>query len=226
MVSTLVEHIRTRGHWDVSIRPRDLIDQRVDYGELKAILDRCVVRLRGWPVPFVEYTYERGQDWIGQNVAPKNGVNHIEAWRFFTSGQFAHLRVFSAEYETRSETPPGCSSIIQVWEILYYLTELFELAARLAFTPAGDEWMTVSATLIGLEGRSLVIGQRNRADFDRPMMTNAPSLQQEQVLHRKELASNSKGHAIAMTMQFVSRFGWSASYETLTNLQNDLLNPR
>ena len=91
--------------------------------------------MRGWPVPFVDHRAEllRGDDWTGQDIDAEI-VSHYEAWRFFTSGQFNHLRAVSADWRTGQEAtavPVGAHAVIEVWEILYYVTELFELAARL-----------------------------------------------------------------------------------------------
>jgi hypothetical protein len=97
----------------------------------------------------------RHQDWIGQDIDAR-GVPHEEAWRFFTSGQFTQLRVVSADLpvgKEASRAPSGAASEIELWEILFYLTELVELAARLALSHAGGDQMTVNASLYGLENR-------------------------------------------------------------------------
>lgn len=226
MVSEAVDRIREKGHWQLSVHPARFDTSRVEYAELTDIVNRCVVSFRGWPVPFIDYRidYLRGSDWIGQDIEPQV-VNHIEAWRFFTSGLFTHLRGFSADWrmaDERDETPSRFTSFLPVWEVLYYLTEVFELASRLAVTPAGDNEMVIKASLHGLEGRGLVVGQRGRVPFSRAYSTNEPTLTQEVRLTRESLVAEPREHAVSMSREFLTRFGWSVSLEQLADHQREL----
>ena len=96
-VSAVIEDIRTKAYWDVAVRPEPFRSDLVSYQALDTILSQAVVRLPGWPVPFIDNRQPllRHQDWIGQDIGVRD-VPHEEAWRFFTSGQFAQLRVISA----------------------------------------------------------------------------------------------------------------------------------
>ena len=75
-----------------------------------------------------------------------------------------------------------------MWEILY-LTEVFELASRLALGPAGDEQMVISATLEGLQHRGLVVGQSNRAEFFEPYRSRVSSISREVQIPRDQLVA-------------------------------------
>jgi hypothetical protein len=226
-LSEVVEKIRSKGHWEVSIRPEPFTEHRVDYGELDEVLSTATVRLRGWPVPFIDHREEvmRGADWIGQDI-DATIVSNFEAWRFFTSGQFSHLRAVSADWRTGSAeatpVPQDFTSVIEVWEILFYLTEVFELAARLALSPAGDERMTIDASLNGLEGRALVVGQRNRAPFFRPYRTTSENLHHAVTLPRHRLISESRSAAVEGARDLFLRFGWKPSIDLLAEHQQEL----
>ena len=190
------------------------------------ILPAAAVRLRGWPVPFVDYRDPllRGDDWIGQDV-DASVVAHYEAWRFFTSGQFNQLRAVSADWRSGKEAtriPEGFNSVIEVWEILFYLTEVFELAARLALGPAGDERMTVDVQLNGLMGRGLVVGQSNRAPFMEPYRSSSECLSRTITLPRDELVSGARSHAVQVARDLFLRFGWKPSAEQLASHQQEL----
>src|SRR4051794_40631923 len=96
-MTELTDKIRSKGFWDVAILPQPYDPNRYQYDTLGAVLARATVRMRGWPVPFVS-DYEPvqyGDDWIGQEW---DGGDHVEAWRFFTSGQFNQLRSVSADW--------------------------------------------------------------------------------------------------------------------------------
>lgn len=226
-MSELTDKIGQRGHWQVAIQPVAYNPKRVPYGELGPIINGAVVRLRGWPVPFIDSRESilRGQDWVGQDI-DAGVVDQYEAWRLFTSGQFRHLRAVSADWRKGAEqtsVPRDFTSVIEVWEVLYYVTEVFELAARLALTAAGAEMMTVSVELRGLAGRALVMGMRDRADFAIPKGgPREDSLPHEMTLSKDELIAKTRQHAVGMSQGFFSRFGWDPSIQQLTALQTHL----
>ena len=229
-MSEVVDKIRSRGYWEAVIRPADFVRDRVSYAHLDAVLRKAVVRFRGWPVPFIDERrpFLGGEDWIGQNIDAEM-VSHYEAWRFWTSGQFAQLRVVSADWREGKEATyiePGFSAIIEVWEILYYLTEVFELAARLALSDAGSDAMVVETTLHGLDNRGLVVGQHNRAEFIQPYRSRMSELKREVALPRETLVSEARPQAVKMAQDFFVRFGWKPSSEQLTEHQQELVEGR
>jgi hypothetical protein len=227
-VSDLTDKVRSRGHWDVVIRPATFAPDRVPYEQLDEIIPSVAVRMRGWPVPYANYDRGdllRGADWVGQDV-DADTVSHYEAWRFFMSGQFSHLRAVSADWRVGTEATPareGFASVIEVWEILYYLTEVFELAARLALGQAGDEKMVIAAALERLEDRGLVVGQANRMEFFEPYRSQAPSLSREVEIPRDQLVAEGRVAAATMARDFFVRFGWKPSLDQLLEQQSELI---
>ena len=117
-MSAITDKIRSRGYWSVVIRPEVFIADRVKYADLESVLEAATVRFRGWPVPFVDRREPplRGDDWIGQDIDARV-VGHVEAWRFFSSGQFDHLRPISADWregQERPYVPRGFDAVIEV----------------------------------------------------------------------------------------------------------------
>jgi hypothetical protein len=226
-MSDLIDKIRSKGHWIITIRPELFVEDRVPYEELDEIIPSLAVRLRGWPVPYANYDRHervRGDDWVGQEVDATT-VSMYEAWRLYRSGLFTHLRSVSADWRTGAEATrvdEGFSSVIEVWEILYYLTEVFELASRLALSPAGDEQMFISASLHDLEGRGLVVGHSRRAPFLDPYEAHVAELTREVTLSRDHLVADGRREAVNMSREFFLRFGWKPSIELLTDFQREL----
>jgi hypothetical protein len=228
-VSAVVDKIRSRGAWDVTIRPASFVPNRIPYQDLDEVLEKVLVRMRGWPVPYMDahQPFQRGEDWIGQEIEAQV-TQHYEAWRFFTSGQFNHLRAVSADWRVHMDTmsttavPEGADSVIEVWEILYYLTEVFELAARLALKMAGADEMTVRARLNGLQNRALVVGQPNRVPFMEPYIATLSSLEQSVTIRRDVLIADARSEAAKLSQQFFLRFGWKVSLEQLMDHQREL----
>lgn len=226
-MSGVVEKIRSRGYWETSIRPEPYIKDRVAYEALDDLLLKATVRLRGWPVPYIHPgEYERGEHWIGAEV-DASAVDLYEAWRFFESGQFNHLRVIAADWgtdERRTRVPENFEAVIEVWEILYYLTEVFELATRLSLTDAGDNEMTVSVTLSGLKNRALVMGYPHYqvAGFMVPYKTNAAQLSRSETIERDQLVGETRELAVEWARHFFVRFGWDPEAYLLSQLQRKL----
>jgi hypothetical protein len=226
-MSALTNKVRSRGHWEIVVRPAVFVPDRVPYEHLDEIVPSIAVRMRGWPVPFADYGRDsvlRGKDWIGQDI-DADMVSHYEAWRFFASGQFLHVRAVSADWRTGNEAafvPPGCATTIEVWEILFYLTEVFEFAARLALGPAGDKRMVISAALTPLNDRCLIVGQSNRMEFVQPFMSHIPSFCWEVELLRETLVADGRIAAAEMAREFFLRFGWKPSLDQLLDHQREL----
>jgi len=225
-VSGVTEKIRSRGYWEVAIRPQPLDPQRVDYGDLLELIEAATVRMRGWPVPFIDRREEpmRAENWVGQDVDAEM-VGHHEAWRFFMSGQFNQLRSISADWRDDDErrfVPDGFDGVLQVWEVLFYLTEVFELASRLALGPAGEETMEIKVRLDGLANRGLIVGQSNRSEFFQPYRFQMNSMEREISLSREELVANGREQAVTMSREIFLRFGWEPSIEQLREHQQEL----
>jgi hypothetical protein len=227
-MSDLTTKIQSKGYWAVAIHPATFVEERVPYEDLDEIIPALAVRLRGWPVPFAnEGRHERvrGNDWVGQDVDATT-VSMYEAWRLFSSGLFTHLRAVSADWRSGAETTPieaGFDSAIEVWEILFYLTEIFELATRLAFSIAGDEEMVIEVGLHNLENRGLVVGQSNRVPFSQPYRSHVPTIEREVHLSREQLAGGGRKEAVEMARQFFLRFGWKPSAQQLIEHQRELV---
>lgn len=225
-MSEVIDKIRSRGYWEATIRPEPYDEHRLPYEQLDEIVVAAVVRLRGWPVPFVDHREQflRGENWIGQDIDAQV-VGHYEAWRFFRSGQFNHLRGIGSDWRDSAEiapSPPRHEKAIEVWEILFYLTEIWELAARLAVGSAGDETMTVDVQLHGLDGRGLIVGQRNRAEFFEPYRTSQNDLRQRLTVKREDLFAKPRDYAVDMAYAFFVRFGWKPARDQLVEHQREL----
>jgi hypothetical protein len=181
--------------------------------------------MRGWPVPFIDRREApiRSENWVGQDVDAEL-IGHHEAWRFFMSGQFNHLRAISADWrdDERRWVPESFDGVLPVWEVLFYLTEVFELASRLALGSAGEEKMEIQVTLNNIDNRGLIVAQRNRAEFFEPYRSQLSSLRREVLLSREQLVAEARAEAVSMSREVFLRFGWEPSVEQLREHQQEL----
>src|SRR5712692_8662151 len=87
-------------HWRVNFRPDKYETERLQLSECFEVVERSIVRLRGWSYPRVSRSQERRQ--VGANwVASWSDFSgHIEYWRFYQSTQFLHLFAIREASET------------------------------------------------------------------------------------------------------------------------------
>ena len=220
----VVEKIQQRGHWTISIRPAQYQPERLPFSRLESAINTCVVRRRGWPVPFIDnrVAHQTGHNWVGQDV-DADSVDHYEAWRFYQSGQFNHLRAVSAEWREGSEktpVPPGFDAAIEVWEILYYLAELFEFAGRLG-VEVDSEAMTVSFQLQLRPNTALVTGFTDLVEMEpRRIPENLP--ERSITLPTEKLVAEYGPPAAEAARYFFERANWFPTPQLLQVLQRRL----
>ncbi|MDQ6948580.1 MAG: hypothetical protein M3256_20550 [Actinomycetota bacterium] len=224
-MSEVTEKIRSRGYWRLVIRPAEFVPDAVPYESLTDTIRAVQVRMRGWNLPHFREPFAYGGDWVGHE---SQFHHHLEAWRFFTSGQFADLVAFASDWrdesglhpppkdwEPRKETP--------VWESLFRFTEFFELAARLALRISTSDRIVVRIETHGLRGRSLVVDDPKRANFFEPYVASIEGLPFEDEYSRDELIARARGEAVRAARHLFLRFGWTTvTEELLTENQREL----
>ena len=210
------------------VRPAQFIERRIPViTELHAILEKTSVQLRGWDFPHLDTQVEPqiGKDWIGLEF---QWAHHIEVWRFYQSGQFAHIGAYRYDwFEESGFTPPmrdwQPGAYLSIPDAVYTFSEIFEFAARLALTDAGDEHLRLFVDFKGLANRKLWIDQgdidpvpflRYRATIDNFPQDFSPA--------RNTLLAESRELALNAATELFLRFGWEPSREFLKAQQSQL----
>jgi hypothetical protein len=222
--SPVLDRILDSGYLDVAIRPTPYVPDRVSPAQLESLLAENTVRLRGWPVPYVDYRVPlmRHGSWIGQDIEPQV-VPHSEAWRFCTSGQFLHRRILASDLRSSAELAaddPTASGSVVVWDVLLYLVEVAELAARFA-TAMGCESVTIAASLNGIAGRQLVSGDWKR-DIPGRYIVNAPRLETTNIVDAGTLIRDTRRIGVQITQGLLSQFGLDVPDQVLLSWQDEV----
>jgi hypothetical protein len=212
-LSQTLAKIKSRGYWEVIVRPLRFERERLN--TLKACADLVIenkVRLRGWDYPHVSSKYRAvsGDYWV-ENIT--DWSDHIEIWRMYQSGQFFHLfgciedwlgqeRIFWSE-KRHLEPGYGLSFLCT----LYTLTEIYEFASRLAKKGIFDDFLTVSITLHGMKNRRLVTFDIRRSLYDNHIC-NIQNIQLSRKISVSEMIGTSNDLAIDDTYRTFERFNW------------------
>lgn len=223
-VSPVLERILGAGHLDVAIRPAPFDAERVSPSRLEPLVVDHAVRLRGWPLPYVDYKIPivRHGSWIGQDIEP-TVVPHCEAWRMCTSGQFLHRRMLATDLRDSDQflpDAPGATGAVTVWDVLLYLVEVAELAARLATTLECGS-VAIHVVLGGVAGRQLIAGDWNR-ELHAHYVVAADQLEASVTMSSAELIVNPRATGVSLTQQLLRQFGADVSDHVLLDWQGQL----
>ncbi|MGY5207577.1 AlbA family DNA-binding domain-containing protein [Nocardia gipuzkoensis] len=204
----------SRAYWDVAIRPLPYDPRRISRDALKSVIMQSAVRLRGWPLPYMDQKLQNWQNAVGCDVVSRNSL-HEEQWRFFTSGQFLHRRILLADTE-------GQSDVVRVWEILFPLTEAVELAGRLATAMVTPKTIAIEARLHGVAGRKLVSDVPSRRLFD-DYHTQDNDLTSTLEVTVVKLVSDARQLGVTMAKEIFHGFGFAPSDTVLSEYQHQNL---
>ena len=173
----LRDAIKAEAHWPVVIHPTSFKPDRIPtLKDTWKTMEECSVHLRV-DYPLVDRENRgHGSDWISSwcDFAGKR-----EYWKLFQSGQFAHVFAFNEDNGPEAlafalqkfrglsaEAKP--SGVIDVVELLYKTSEIFEFSARLAQKLKLDSPISLKIGLVGIGGRLLTM--------QRTPFLNSPSL--------------------------------------------------
>jgi len=185
------------------------------------------VQLRGWDFPHLDPREQAHiyNDWIQQE---SEWEEFLEVWRFYQSGQFIDFAGIPYDWQDQSQRQlpsegwkPG--EILQVRDALFTFTEVFEFAARLALSEAGDEIMRIELTASNMAGRELRLDSQHYLPLP-PGRYKATikELPYEVDLSRTELISEARELALKPAVELFRRFGWEPETDMLRNMQERL----
>lgn len=227
-MSDLTKAIREKGYWYIDVRPAEYVGDRVRYASLGPILDRTVVRLRGWDFPHIDRQrdLQRGNTWIGGET---DWSWFKEAWRFYRSGQFVYEIGIHEDWAGETFPPqrlPLDVPALGVGDALFRITETYEFASRLSVTEAGAHQMRIAIDVRNAAGRSLYVDDINRMPMDRTRPFSEPTVYSAITVSRDDLAGRSRSLAIDAAAELFARFGFHPTRALLEGQQSELRWPK
>jgi hypothetical protein len=166
-LNDIFEKLKTRGYWEVSIRPTEFMDNRIEsLAKSKEIVRELSVQFRGWDYPHFDTNNPptSGIDYVEQSL---DWQDKIEFWRYYQSGQFIHYFGMWEDWQDQSTiwsykpiSKPG--EILSIIGAVYRFTEIYEFASRLALRGYLGKTCKLSISLYGTKGRRLIMLEPGR----------------------------------------------------------------
>lgn len=225
---TILDKIRSRGYWEVVIRPSVFLEKRVrDISDLSSIIEKSFVSLRGWDFPHINQRerYHIDLDWIGQEF---EWEHMLSSWRFYQSGLFVHISGLPIDWRDQSNFWPAdknwkSGQLLGVSDAIMTFTEVFEFASRLSLTDAGNEAVVIQVKLSNIKGRVLYIESPNRWGLSSPFVSFIDEFPFSIELPRSDLIGNPREHAVEAANELFKRFGWDTTIEVLRSFQEETM---
>jgi len=211
------EKIKSRGYWEVIIRPTRFEKERInDLSQCLKITEHCRIKNRGWDYPHIANN-ERPYCGIDYFESVTDWDLHKEFWRMYQSGQFVHLFGIWEDWFDEEEKFFGPSryssvkpgSVLEVIMTLYSITEIYQFASKLAMAGLFDDSVFISIKLHGLMNRKLEC-----FDFLRRFYTDyfcrINTFPREKVITVNTLVNKFDEIALDETLEIFKRFNWNS----------------
>lgn len=230
-MNPVMEKIKSRGYWYVTIRPTEFIDIRIpELGICKSFIRDNRVTLRGWDYPHFD---EKTEPTCGLNFVEQftDWENYIEGWRFYQSGQFVHCAALREDwFEARKvlalipDIPPN--EYLSIIGTVYSITEMYEFASRLAAKGFLGDTCEIRIILRNTKDRKLVPLDPSR-DFYEGYQTSLEELPRSVELATTDLMARSAEIALEHVAWLYQRFNWySVNAGIFKEDQRELLEKR
>lgn len=214
MSDEVLEKIKSRGYWQIVIRPTLFSKERLSLPETERQLRACQVSFRGASFPLIKQgAVQIGIDYIEHSFSSPGFAFH-EAWRFYQSGQLLLYRSLSEDWAKEAGHDPGFEkgTVLAILSTLYFVSEVFEFSSRLAqqgiLAPEGF----IQVNLVGIKERRLIFWGGDRALFD-TYTCNIGELPRSWTLTGEQIAAEGRDLAFDHFLWIMQRFGYDAKSE-------------
>jgi hypothetical protein len=230
----LVELIKSRGYWEVDIRPDEPSRNRFEsISDCFNKVRESVVSLRGWDYP--HHGPEPPPYAMNKRIeSVENWADHKEYWTMFLNGHFYHLFGCIEDWQAEDISIFGRTkyhdispmTVLDFLNALYSVTEIYEFSIRLAQKNILGRRVRIKITLFGTKERK-IFSFDSRRFIPRDFMCREESISFDKSMSIEELIG--RGHEIALetTIGILEVFNWlNPSREMLREEQRKFLERR
>lgn len=219
--SEILEIIRQRGYYEITLRPDSVND--LSFQELKDIIKKNQVRHRGLFYPHLaDHKYGKYQIVENHIESFHQWGTHIDIWRFYKSGQFKQYIGFvedrwddhpplGVEWTPDMESAPPDAPFLEPIMTILELTEILLFTSRLANEIVG-RW-NLEINLHKMNERKLQIRVQNRTGLYADYTCHTHIIRLKPIdITSKDLKIKHDELAVEKTLEIFSYFGWVADH--------------
>lgn len=222
----LAHEIKSRGYFRFVVRPTTFLSGRIpDRPSLETLVRGVTIKLRGWDFPHWDSAepLDEGPDWIGQDCCK---TEMKESWRLFQSGQFAYIAAVRSDWVTQKIPwlkweDQQRIRVLGYVETVGLFAGLFEFAAAVCLSRAGDEPMFVSIGVHGLRERFPWVDSLERAPHPHPKPCVVEEFVQADVFSREVLVNGHREYGIDWAHRLFTQMNGFVSREQLASMADD-----
>lgn len=193
------------GGWNFQIVPVGVIEDPLPHREIRDILERSAVHLRGWTFPRIEGSDPKNMsDRVAGSVESKNLV---ESWAVFRNLIFSYYRSFVEDlgFIATAERPAGSS--LDFVGVIYTVAEFLMFAKRFSQEAGYQGELVLRVELSGCKDRKLISTSPER--YLRGNYACAERQFQVQTqIHTAQLAAGLREEVVALCVEVFSYFHW------------------
>jgi hypothetical protein len=195
------------------------------------------VYFRGWDYPHLPRYGNgliNGVDWLEASTESTVMIPTFEYWRFYQSGQFAHLFNCGEDWVgldylqiQKWGREPLPERVLSILSAIYRVTEIYEFAARLAAKEIFSSDLSITVELHGMKGRALVVTGHSRAPLLEDYICGVDDLPYSKTVPLETLLGQASELALENLVWFFERFNWrDIPVHVIRNDQRNLLEHR
>ncbi len=230
----VVELIKSRGYWEVDLRPDEPSEPRFEsISDCMNKVRESRVRLRGWDYPHIS---SRSPPYAMQGRIESfvDFGNNKEYWTMFLNGHFYHLFACREDWmgediaifgkSRYADTPPRTA--LEFLMTLYSVTEIYEFAIRLAQKNVLGRRVRVKISLHGMRERKIASFSPGRHLLDE-YVCREENISFDERSGIEELIAQGHEKALQTTANIFEIFNWlNVSREMLREDQRRFLERR
>lgn len=225
MKEGLIEQVKMFGHWRVNIRPMGSIEEKLSFQQLRELVQKSAVSIRGWDYPHIS----RRNDESGGISNAENYVESwtdwsgfIEFWRIYRSSQFLSYSCLRSDTGAMGREVPSVP-VLNIIDAIYSMSEFLEFAHRLFTNGIYQQGAMISVSLNNTNGRHLDVGSGRIPFFDQKI-SHAEKIVLEHTLSKSILTEGYKDIAIKMLLELFDHFDWNPDPAQIRNDQERFFN--
>lgn len=209
------EILNSPGHWRVNFRPDTFEKNKFDHSQIRALLQKHQIALRGWNFPHFKEDKLTNHPGFVESITNAQVLSvKREFFRFYKSGQFIYHAVLR-EDDPETKKRKGIEKGLELTNTIWTLTEFFEFCRRLSSDGVFGKEVKIDIQLRGALNRSLYTNNFDIDLFDDYKCHSAYIPVVDQNFKVSDILGASNNFAIKAVQEVLSLFNNSVTQKPL-----------